>query len=183
MEDRKSADAGTAQDDAGPDTAAGQPPAPGGEPTSWWNRPLLGRLTIGQAALLAVVVGPLLGFLGGMIGAGEEHVTTSVDLVIDRQDAGVLEPGTTDRFPVLVHNPTDEGAQVVSISAGASEATAGGCPAGTVTSAALDAPAGYISPEGVRTYSVDVTMAADAGERCLGQPFTLPLTIELATAG
>lgn len=181
--DDKPAGAEAAQDGGTQPSAAEQGPATGGGPEDEEReqRRILG-MTIPQAALLAVVVGPLLGFGIGIIGSGTESATTSVELVIDRQDASVLEPGTTDRFPVLVQNPMDEGAQVTSISAGASKATAGGCPAGTLTSAAVDGPPGYISPEGVRTYSVAVTMAGDAQQRCQGQSFTLPLTVELVTA-
>lgn len=179
--DDKPAGAEATQDGGTQHDAAGQDAAPAGGSTSREQRRILG-LTIPQAALLAIALGPLIGFGIGIIGTGNESTTTSLDLVIDRQDASVLEPGTTDRFPVLVQNPMDEGVQVISISAGASEATAGGCPAGTLTSAPLTGPPGYISPEGVRTYAVSVTMAGDAGQRCQGQSFTLPLTVELATA-
>jgi hypothetical protein len=179
--DDKPAGAETAQDDVTQPSAAGQDPVPAAGSEDGEERRLFG-MTIRQGMLLAVVVGPLLGFGIGIFGSGSETATTSLELVLDRQDASVLEPGTTDRFGVIVKNPLDEGVQVTSISAGASKATAGGCPAGTLTSAPQENPVGYISPGGVRTYSVYVTMAADAGERCQGQSFTLPLTVELLTA-
>ncbi len=137
-----------------------------------------------KVVLVAVVVLPILGFLVGMIGTGKDSPTVPVDLVISPERAGgALQPGATDQFTVLVENPSENGARVTSISAGSSEATAGGCPAGTVTSEPVDDPPGYIGPTSVLAYRVTATMAADAGDQCTGQSFTLPLTVELVTAG
>lgn len=166
MEDQKAAENPGAEHDATPEQEQEQ-------------RKILG-LTIPQGVALLIVLGPVVGFLLTMIGTGQDSTTTSVDLVISPQNAGgTLEPGATSEFIVLVPNPNEYGVQVASISAGASKATPGGCPAGTVTSEARSGPPGYIGPEGVRSYSVEATMAADAGDRCQGGSFTLPLTVEL----
>ncbi|MQA13824.1 MAG: hypothetical protein GEV09_06495 [Pseudonocardiaceae bacterium] len=173
MEDRTPAEDHTPEDDHEPedDHTSGEPAK------------ILG-MTVPQGVVLLVLVVSTLGFLVGMIGTGQDSTTTSVDLVIEPQSASrALEPGATGRFIVLVHNPNDYGVQVVSIGAGASEPTAGGCPAGTVTSEELTGPPGYIGATGVRTYSINATMAADAGEHCVGQSFTLPLTVELVSVG
>lgn len=136
-----------------------------------------------KIAVPVIVVLPIVGYLVGMIGAGADETTVPVDFVISPQQAsGALQPGATSQFTVLIDNPTDSGVRVASIGAGASEATAG-CPAGTVTSKAVDDPPGYIRPNGVRAYRVTATMAPTAGDRCAGQEFTLPLTAELVSAG
>lgn len=123
------------------------------------------------------------GFLIGTIGGGETGATTSVELTVTPDDqVRPLSPGGTTTFPVYITNPNDYGVRVDSISAGSSAATSGGCPAGTVTSAPVEGPTGFIRPAGIRTYDVSVTMAATVDDKCKGQPFTLPLTVTLASA-
>lgn len=124
------------------------------------------------------------GFLIGTIGGGGETGSiTSVELTVTPDDqVRPLSPGATTTFPVYVNNPNDYGVRVDSISAGSSAATTGGCPAGTVTSAPVQGPTGFISPAGIRTYDVSVTMAAAVDAKCKGQAFTLPLTVTLASA-
>lgn len=123
------------------------------------------------------------GFLIGMAGGGKTGATTSVEFTVaPDNDTRSLPPGATKAFPLYVNNTTDYGVQVTSISAGASQATRGGCPAGTVTSQGVDAPVGFIKAGGVRAYIVRVTMAANADRRCTGQSFTLPLTVTLGSA-
>jgi hypothetical protein len=123
------------------------------------------------------------GFLIGTAGGGKTGVTTSVELTVaPDNDTRSLPPGATKTFPVYVNNTTDYGVQVISISAGTSPATPGGCPAGSVTSAGVDAPVGFIRAGGVRAYDIAVTMAANADSRCKGQSFTLPLTVTLGSA-
>jgi hypothetical protein len=139
----------------------------------------------GLALLIALgLVGA--GFLIGSIGlggGGETGTPTSVELTVTpNEQARPLPPGATRTFPLYIHNTTDFGVRVASISAGSSNATPGGCPAGTVTSAAVEGPAGFIRPAGYRTYDVSVTMAANADDKCHGQSFILPLTVTLASA-
>lgn len=123
------------------------------------------------------------GFLIGTIGGGETGATTSVELSVTPDDqVRPLSPGGTTTFPVYINNPNDYGVRVDSISAGSSAATSGGCPAGTVTSAPVEGPTGFIRPAGIRTYDVSVTMAATVDDKCKGQSFTLLLTVTLASA-
>lgn len=132
-----------------------------------------------------VVIGlPVVGFLLGMLGAGAEETTVPVEFVIPAQQASTeLQPGSSSQFTIIVENPTDSGVQVTSISAGSSEPTSSGCPAGAVTSQAVEGPPGYIGPNGFHAYLVTATMAPTAGEQCTGQSFTLPLEAELVSAG
>lgn len=123
------------------------------------------------------------GFLIGTIGGPPSGSTTSVDLTINPQDeVRPLTPGATALFPVYINNPNDYGVRVDLISDGKSGATSSGCPEATVTSTGLDGPAGFIMAGGVRAYEISVTMAAATDDRCKGQTFTLPLTVNLATA-
>jgi len=136
----------------------------------------------GLALLIALaLVG--VGFLIGTAGGGGTGGTTSADLTVVPDDqVRPLAPGATATFPVYVKNPEDYGVRVTSISAGSSNATAGGCPAGTLTSAAVDSPVGFIRAGGLYTYEVSVTMAASSDSKCKGQSFTLPLTVTLSSA-
>ncbi|MDQ3762549.1 MAG: hypothetical protein M3460_13015 [Actinomycetota bacterium] len=136
----------------------------------------------GLALLIALaLVG--VGFFIGYTGSGETGSTTSVDLTVTPDDqVRSLPPGATRTFPVYINNPNDYGVRVTSISEGSSTATASGCPAGTVTSAGVEGPVGFIRARSVRTYDVSVTMAANADSRCKNQSFTLPLTVTLASA-
>ncbi|MGH3718813.1 MAG: hypothetical protein ACRDRI_08230 [Pseudonocardiaceae bacterium] len=123
------------------------------------------------------------GFLIGTAGGGKTGATTSAELTVTPDnDTRSLPPGATKAFPLYVTNTNSYGVQVISISAGTSNAIPGGCPAGTVTSAPVDAPVGFIEPGHVRTYVVSVTMSANAGSRCKDQSFTLPLTVTLGSA-
>lgn len=135
----------------------------------------------GLAMLIALgLVG--VGFLIGTIGGGETGTTTSVEFTVTPNDQSrPLPPGATTTFSLYVNNPADYGVRVASISAGSSNATES-CPAGLVTSAPVEGPTGFIRPAGYRAYDVSVTMAADAGDKCKGQTFTLPVTVELASA-
>jgi hypothetical protein len=136
-------------------------------------------------ALLVALALTGIGFLIGSIGVGGPPAgsTTSVEFAISPADeVRPLAPGATALFPVYINNPNDYGVRVDLISDGRPKATASGCPEGTITSAALDGPAGFVMAGGVRAYEISVTMAGGADERCKGQTFTLPLTVKLATA-
>jgi hypothetical protein len=122
------------------------------------------------------------GFLIGTMGGGESGTTTSAELTVTPEDSTrSLEPGTTKTFPLYINNPNDYGVRVASISSGTSRATPSGCPAGTVTTAPVEGPAGFIKPRGLHTYDISVTLAANADGRCKGQTFTLPLTVTLTS--
>ncbi|MGQ0718200.1 MAG: hypothetical protein ACT4NP_13010 [Pseudonocardiales bacterium] len=145
----------------------------------------LRRLNVfdGLAMLIALgLVGA--GYFIGTIGSGgETGGTTSVEFAVTPNDQSrPLPPGSTKTFTLYVHNPNDYGVRVAAISEGSSTATAGGCPAGAVTSAPVENPTGFISPAGYRAYDVSVTMAANADDKCKDQSFTLPLTVEFSSA-
>ena len=135
----------------------------------------------GLALLVAVgLVG--VGFFIGSIGGGETGTTTTAEITITPDDeVRPLATGETRTFPLYVRNPTDHGVRVASISAGSSAATPE-CPAGTITSAPVEGPTGFINPTNIRAYDLYVTMDANADSKCREQSFTLPLTVELATA-
>ena len=135
----------------------------------------------GLALLVAVgLVG--VGFFIGSVGGGETGTTTTAEITITPEDAvRPLSTGETRTFPLYIRNPTDLGVRVASISAGSSAETAG-CPAGTITSAPVEGPTGFINPTNIRAYDLYVTMDANADSKCREQSFTLPLTVELATA-
>lgn len=137
----------------------------------------------GLALLIALGltgVGFLIGTVGSSTAAGS---TSSVNFDITPNDqVRPLSPGATATFPLYINNPNNYGVRVDSISAGTSKATSSGCSAGTITSAAVDGPVGYIKEGGVRAYMVSVTMAPTTDARCNGQTFTLPLTVKLASA-
>jgi len=136
----------------------------------------------GLALLVALtLVG--VGFLIGTAGGGEAGGTTTAELTVTPDDqVRPLAPGATATFPVYVKNPKDYGVRVTSISEGSSNATAGGCPAGTLTSTGIEGPVGFIKADNLHAYEVSVTMAATADGRCKGQSFTLPLTVTLSSA-
>jgi hypothetical protein len=144
-------------------------------------------LNVFDGLALLIALGLLgVGFLIGTIGLGggdETGTTTSVELTVTpNEQVRPLPVGATRTFPLYVHNTTDYGVRVDLISAGSSNATAGGCPAGTVTSAPVEGPVGFIRPAGYRAYDVSVTMAANADDKCKDQSFTLPLTVTFASA-
>lgn len=141
------------------------------------------KVPIGVALVMAVVL-PAVGFLIGMIGSGKDSSSTTINALITPQNAsGPLKPGKTVQFTVLVPNDNDYGVQVSKIREGSSQATpGGGCAEGTVTSAEVDGPRGYIRPNGVRAYQVNATMAANTPQACVNQSFTLPLTVDLESA-
>jgi hypothetical protein len=123
------------------------------------------------------------GFLIGTMGSGESGTTTSVELTVTPRDSTrSLDPGATKTFPLYISNPNNYGVRVASISSGTSPAAPSGCPAGAVTTAPVEGPAGFIKPRGVHAYDVSVTLAANADSRCQGQTFTLPLTVTLVSA-
>jgi hypothetical protein len=143
------------------------------------------NMTVFDGLALLIALGLVgVGFvIGSTFGSGETGSTTSVELTVtpDGPDRP-LAPGTTKAFPVYIKNPNDYGVRVASISEGSSAATASGCPAGTITSAGVEGPAGFIHPGGVRTYEVMVTRSASTDSRCKDQTFTLPLNVTLASA-
>ena len=136
----------------------------------------------GLALLIALtLVG--VGFFIGTAGSGEAGGTTSADLTVTPDDQiRPLAPGATGTFPIYVKNSKDYGVRVTSISAGSSTATASGCPAGTLTSAAVESPVGFIRANSLHTYQVSVTMAATTDAKCKGQSFTLPLAVTFSSA-
>ncbi|MGH3777434.1 MAG: hypothetical protein ACRDRR_17205 [Pseudonocardiaceae bacterium] len=137
----------------------------------------------GVAMLIALgLVGA--GYFIGTIGSGgEAGETIPVEFTVTPNDQSrPLPPGSAKTFTLYVHNPKDYGVRVAAISEGSSTATDGGCPAGAVTSAPVENPTGFISPAGYRAYDVSVTMAANVADKCTGQSFILPLTVELASA-
>jgi hypothetical protein len=137
----------------------------------------------GLALLIAlglVGVGFFIGTIGSGIAAGS---TSSVDFTIIPDDqVRPLAPGKTAEFPIYINNPNNYGVRVDLISAGKSKVTASGCPAGTITSAAVEGPVGYIRVGSVRAYMLSVTMAPTTDSRCMGQTFTLPLTVKFASS-
>ncbi len=136
----------------------------------------------GLALLIALAL-VAVGFFIGTAGSGEAGGTTSADLTVTPDDqVRPLAPGATGTFPLYVKNAKDYGVRVTSISAGSSTATSSGCPAGTITSAAVDSPVGFIRANSLHTYEVSVTMAATTDARCKGQSFTLPLTVTFSSA-
>jgi hypothetical protein len=115
-------------------------------------------------------------------GSGSATSTTSANSTISPDaSGGALYPGAAKTFTVKVSNPNDYPVVVDTISAGTSEATASGCAAGTVTSDLVSGPSGTIAPHATGTYSLTAHMAADAGNLCQGQTFTLPLTATLSS--
>lgn len=115
-------------------------------------------------------------------GSGTVGSTTSVDSTISPvAGAGGLYPGATVSFQVTIDNPNGYPVSVASISAGASQLTASGCAAGTVTSAAV-ADQGTIAAGQSGTYTLQATMNGDATDSCKSQTFTLPLTAQLVSA-
>lgn len=136
----------------------------------------------GLVLLIALALGGV-GFLIGTAGGPPTGSTTSVEFTVNPEDqVRPLAPGATATLPIYIKNPNSYGVRVDSISEGKSLATASGCPAGTITSAQLDSPVGFIRADGIRTYELFVTMAATTDSRCKAQSFTLPLTVTLATA-
>ncbi len=140
-------------------------------------------LNVFDGLALLIVVGLVgAGFFIGSIGGGETGTTTTVEITITPEDqVRPLATGETRTFPLYIRNPTDLGVRVASISAGSSAETAG-CAAGTITSAPVEGPTGFINPTNIRAYDLYVTMDANADSKCREQSFTLPLTVELATA-
>ena len=142
------------------------------------------NLNVFDGLALVIALGLVgMGFLIGTAGGGGTGGTTSVALTVSPDDqVRPLAPGATATFPVYVKNSEDYGVRVTSISAGSSNATASGCPAGTLTSAVLDSPVGFIRAGSLHAYEVSVTRAATSDSKCTGQSFTLPLTVTLSSA-
>ena len=144
-------------------------------------RKLLNRTVPMPVILGLVIVLPLVGFFIGGLGDHPESETISVEATF-KPGSRALSPGETRTFSALVNNDHDYGVRVASISEGSSEATPGGCPAGVITSAPVTGPTGYIPPNGEFGYTLTVTVANNLDDRCQGQQFTLPLTVELKSA-
>lgn len=116
-------------------------------------------------------------------GSGVVASTTSANSTISPvAGAGGLYPGATVSFSVTINNPNSYPVTVTSISAGASQLTADGCAAGTVTSPAVSNPSGTIAAGQSGTYTLQATMNADATDSCKSQTFSLPLTAQLVSA-
>jgi len=142
---------------------------------------------------LAVLGGVLLVLAGAGVafaaylssGSGNGATTSSVAVssTISANSPGAqLYPGSTSTYTVAINNPNPYPVKVVSISSSASKATAGGCPAATVTSPAVANPAGTIAPNGSASYSLTATMVNDPDNSCQGQSFEMPLQAQLASA-
>jgi hypothetical protein len=140
-------------------------------------------LTVFDGFALVIALGLVgVGFLIGTIGGGETGTTTTAELtIIPNDEVRPLPSGHTKTFPLYIRNPADYGVRVASIGAGSSPATEG-CAAGIITTAPVEGPTGFIRPAGIRTYDISVTMAGNVDEKCKGTSFTLPLTVELASA-
>ncbi|MHC1561387.1 hypothetical protein ACR9E3_20685 [Actinomycetospora sp. C-140] len=139
---------------------------------------------IGGGIALACVAGvALAAWLSSGAGTAEGSSTTAINSTITPQNGATgLYPGATVNATVTVNNPNAYPVVVASISPGSSDATAGNCPAGTVTTAGLTNPPGTIAPGGTQTYTLQAKMAADPANSCQGQSFSLPLTASLASA-
>lgn len=128
-----------------------------------------------------VIVLPIVGYFIGGLGDHPAATTIPVKATVT-PGSTPLFPGESRTFTALVNNDNDFGVRVASISQGSSEATPSGCPAGVITSAPLANPAGYIPPNAELGYKLTMTVAANLDDRCQGQEFTLPLTVELKSA-
>lgn len=139
---------------------------------------------IGGGIALACVAGiALAAYLSTGAGTAEGSSTTAVNSTITPENGATgLYPGATTTTTVTVNNPNQYPVVVASISPGTSNATAGNCPAGTVTTAGLTNPAGTIPPGGTGSYTLTAKMIGNPDNACQGQNFTLPLTASLASA-
>jgi len=158
-----------------------------------------------RAALAAlaglVVVGS--GFVAGSFalaawlsqgsGSGAARSATSADSAISAEAyVADLFPGAHSTVAVRVTNPNDFPVVVRSFAAGAAVVTAGGCPAGTVTTdARIDTPTGLFQRDGTTVvipargfgaYTLDTHMGVAPPDSCQSQTFTIPLTGSLASA-
>jgi hypothetical protein len=137
----------------------------------------------GGIALACVAGVALAAWLSSGAGTAEGTSTTAVNSTIDPSGGGAgLYPGATVDTTVTVNNPNPYPVVVASISPGTSDATAGNCPAGTVTTGGLTNPAGTIAPGATRTYTLPAKMINDPSNACQGKTFVLPLTANLASA-
>ena len=142
---------------------------------------------------LAVLGGVLLVLAGAGVafaaylssGSGSGTTTSSVAVsstIASNSSGAQLYPGSTSTYTVTINNPNPYPVKVANISASSSQATAGGCPAGTVTSPAVANPTGTIAPNASSSYPLTATMSTDPDNSCQGQSFTMPLTAQLASA-
>ncbi|WP_433027606.1 hypothetical protein [Actinomycetospora sp. CA-053990] len=137
----------------------------------------------GGIALACVAGVALAAWLSSGAGTAEGTSTTAVNSTISPSGGGAgLYPGATVDTTVTVNNPNQYPVVVASISPGTSDATAGNCPAGTVTTGGLTNPPGRIDPGGTRTYTLPAKMINDPSNSCQGKTFVLPLTASLASA-
>lgn len=119
---------------------------------------------------------------------------TSTDSRIAPAGVGeALYPGAVKAATITVDNPNPYPVVLTYVSAGASEATASGCPAGAVTTEALGAPTSelpiaqvggdtVIAPGGAATYEITTRMAATATDACKTQAFDVALQATLLSA-
>ncbi|HEY2225937.1 hypothetical protein [Actinomycetospora sp.] len=122
-------------------------------------------------------------YLSSGSGTGTTTSSVAVSSTISSNSSGAqLFPGSTSTYTVTINNPNPYPVKVVSISASSSLATAGSCPAGTVTSPAVPNPTGTIAPNASNSYPLSATMLTDPDNSCQGQTFTMPLTAQLASA-
>lgn len=104
-------------------------------------------------------------------------------LVVTGGSSGTaLTPGASTSVTVLVTNPYDTPATVISVTAGSS-ALVGTCAAESVTTHALTAQAPAGVPANAVGYAVTLsaTMSPSAGPGCAGQSFSLPVTVVLSS--
>ena len=143
-------------------------------------------LVIGGVATLAIGGGVAwAAWSSSGSGSGSATSTTSINSTISSDATGTpLYPGATKTFTVKIDNPNDYPVVVNSISAGSSDATSGGCVAGTVTSDAWTAPSTgnlTVAAHGTQTYTLTSHMDGNAADNCKSQTFTLPLTASLSS--
>ena len=137
-------------------------------------------------------------------GNGSATSGTSANSAIVTATAGSgLYPGASKSLVVTVDNPNPYPVVVTRINAGTSNAvgpTGSVCIAGSVDTAVLGDGTNAITPDGgstsdnkiaakpatgpnfTRSYTLTVTMEADASDFCKSQTFTIPLTASLKAA-
>ncbi|MEJ2889731.1 hypothetical protein [Actinomycetospora aeridis] len=146
------------------------------------NKRRLGAVA-GGIALACVAGVALAAWLSSGAGTAEGSSTQAVNSTITpATGAAGLYPGATTTATVTINNPNAYPVIVASVSPGSSNATAGSCPAGTVTTAGLTNPSGTIAPGATGTYTLTAKMIGNPDNACQNQTFVLPLTASLASA-
>ena len=149
-------------------------------------------VAIVTVAVLALVVTPARAWLDTR-GSGSAEALEGprgAALVTTVAASGLYPSGLTARVATVSITNTGGGPVLVtSISQGSSLAV-GGCTAGSVRSVGLSRPLGLVPISGSsvleagesRSYRVSVSMGIDAPAGCIGQAFTLPVTVGTAAA-